>query len=436
LQKLPDIVPRWNEGADLMNVETRHSDVLIVGAGPAGMAAAVRAAENGAKVTVLDDNPFCGGQIWRNKLNRPSTAEASIWFRDLKTSSVRVLTGSRVISADVQRRTLLAETGAEAFEVRYDTLILATGAREFFLPFPGWTLPNIMGVGALQALVKSGLPVKRKRIVVAGSGPLLLAAAAYFRKCGAIVPLIAEQSSWRRILGFGLTLLRNPAKLWQALRLRISLAGTRYFPGCWITAAEGSDKLAGVRLRRGVKTWVERCDYLAVAYGLVPNTELAALLGCEISDGAVRVNQLQQTSVPNIYCAGESTGIGGLDLSLGEGEVAGYAATGRTQLARALFGRRMRNARFAAALERGFILRDELRTLADTDTIICRCEDVTLGQLQSADSWRSAKLHVRCGMGPCQGRVCGPIVQFLFGWKPESVRPPLFPARLESLISQ
>ena len=314
-----------------MNVATRHADILIVGAGPAGMAAAVRAAENGAEVMVLDDNPFPGGQIWRNERNHSSTPEASRWFRELKASSLQILVGARVISADAQGRVLLAETDAEAFKIRYDTLVLAIGARELFLPFPGWTLPNIMGVGGLQALVKSGLPLEHKRIIVAGSGPLLLAAAAYFRKRGAIVPLIAEQSSWRRILGFGVTLIRNPAKLWHALRLRISLGRTRYLPGCWVTAAEGSDNLTGVRLLRGVKTWVEPCDYLAVAYGLVPNTELAALLGCEIRDGAVRVNELQQTSVPGVFCAGEPTGIGGLDLSLIEGEIAGYAATGRPQ---------------------------------------------------------------------------------------------------------
>jgi D-hydroxyproline dehydrogenase subunit alpha len=416
--------------------DRRYADILIVGAGPAGMAAAVRAAQGGAHVTVVDDNPFPGGQIWRHDENHPGTPEASAWLRDLKPATMQVLTGTRVISADAQRKAVLAETSGEAFEIRYDTLILATGARELFLPFPGWTLPNVMGVGGLQALVKSGLPVERKRIVVAGSGPLLLAAASYFRKRGAIVTLIAEQSSWRRILRFGCTLLRYPAKLWQALQLRMSLGKTRYLPGCWVEAAEGSDRASGVRLRRGAKAWTERCDYLAVGYGLVPNAELAALLGCEIVDGTVRVNELQQTSVPKVYCGGESTGIGGLDLSLIEGEIAGYAATGRTQLARALFARRIRGTRFAAALERAFVLRDELRTAARATTVICRCEDVTLGQLQSADSWRGAKLHVRCGMGPCQGRICGPIVQFLFGWKPESIRPPLFPARVESLISQ
>jgi D-hydroxyproline dehydrogenase subunit alpha len=214
------------------------------------------------------------------------------------------------------------------------------------------------------------------------------------------------------------------------------LGRTRYLPDCWVEAAEGGDRVASVRLRCRGKTWIEPCDYLAVAYGLVPNTELAELLGCEIVNDAMRVNELQQTSVPNVYCAGESTGIGGLDLSLVEGEIAGYAASGRTQLACSLFSRRTSAARFATGLERAFELRDELRTPADATTVICRCEDVTLGQLRSADSWRSAKLHLRCGMGPCQGRVCGPIVQFLFGWKAESIRPPLFPARLASLISQ
>ncbi|MGI9072584.1 MAG: NAD(P)/FAD-dependent oxidoreductase [Bryobacteraceae bacterium] len=173
--------------AEPVHTAHRYADILIVGAGPAGMAAAVRAARCGAQVTVLDDNPFPGGQIWRNEHNHPSTAEASEWFRYLEASRVQILAGPRVISADAQRRVLLTETGAEAFEIRYDTLILATGARELFLPFPGWTLPNVVGVGGLQAFVKSGLSVARKRIVVAGSGPLLLAAAAYFRKRGAIV---------------------------------------------------------------------------------------------------------------------------------------------------------------------------------------------------------------------------------------------------------
>ncbi len=102
-------------------------------------------------------------------------------------------------------------------------------------------------------------------------------------------------------------------------------------------------------------------------------------------------------------------------------------------LARESFSKRERTRRFADALNRTFALRDELKTLADDSTIVCRCEDVQYGKLKDFDNWRTAKLQTRCGMGPCQGRVCGAAVEFLFGWKPDSVRPPIFPVKLENL---
>jgi hypothetical protein len=110
------------------------------------------------------------------------------------------------------------------------------------------------------------------------------------------------------------------------------------------------------------------------------------------------------------------------------------AATGRREEAQALFAERRRLARFAELLNRTFALREELKHLPDADTIICRCEDVRFAQLAKQAAWRAAKLHTRCGMGPCQGRICGAAVEFLFGWQPESVRPPVFPVRVGSLI--
>jgi D-hydroxyproline dehydrogenase subunit alpha len=377
--------------------------IVIVGAGPAGMAAAVRARESGQPVTVLDDNPAAGGQIWRGGKGSP-------WFDRFSQSGARLLTGTRVISGNAARRTLQVEAAQDSSEISYDTLILATGARELFLPFPGWTLPNVMGVGGLQALVKSGLQVAGKRIVVAGSGPLLLAVASYLRKHRAVVPIVAEQAPWISLLKF--TARLSPAKLLQAA----SLAPRSYQPNTWITSAAGNRKLEHVHLNDGRTI---PCDYLAVAYGFVPNTELATHLGP--SD--------------RIYAAGECTGIGGVELSVIEGEIAGYNAAGRPDLARKLFPARAAAQRFAAALNATFAPRAELRALAQPDTLICRCEDVPLGRVQSAGSWREAKLHFRCGMGPCQGRICGPAVRFLLGWEPESIRPPVFPARVASLIS-
>jgi hypothetical protein len=140
--------------------------------------------------------------------------------------------------------------------------------------------------------------------------------------------------------------------------------------------------------------------------------------------------------VENVYAAGEVTGIGGLELSLVEGEIAGLASCDQISTARELFSYRAKQRKFANGLNSAFQLRAELKALSRAETIVCRCEDVTFERLQASDSWRAAKLHTRCGMGPCQGRVCGAAVEFLFGWKAESVRPPIFPVRVQSMNPQ
>ena len=406
----------------------REYDVLIVGGGPAGLAAAVAA--RGRRVAVLDDNPSLGGQIWRGATDGP----AAPWFEKVRAAGIEFLPGTRLI-AQPERGTVWAETAVARHELKYQRLILATGARERFLPFPGWTLPNVMGAGGLQALVKGGWPIASKRIVVAGSGPLLLAVAAFLRQHEAVIPLVAEQTPRQRLFAFGLEVLRHPAKIVQGWQLRQQLRGVPYRFGCWPTAAHGTGKLEAVTLTDGHRTWDEACDYLACGFGLVPNVEPAELLGCEIVNGAVRVDPWQQTTVADVYAAGEVTGIGGVELSLLEGEIAGYAAAGKHDEARRLFPARREARRFAAVLETTFALRDELKRLPQPETIVCRCEDVTWRQLAAYDSWRAAKLQTRCGMGPCQGRVCGAALAFLRGWQVESLRPPLFPSRLGSLIS-
>ena len=396
-------------------------DVVVIGAGPAGLAAARRAHEAGARVAMLDDNPAPGGQIWR------AGKEPAPWL-----AGFAVLCGSRVIAAPVPGR-LTVETLDASFEIGYRALVLATGARERFLPFPGWTLPNVMGAGGLQALAKSGLPVAGKRIVVAGSGPLLLAVARYLRGHGANVAAIAEQAHPAAIRRFAASLAAYPSKLTQAIALRARLLGIPYLTSCWPVTAQGKDKLEAVTLRRGAKTWTERCDYLACGFGLIPNTELAEMLTCRVEAGAAVVDEYQRATAPSIFAAGEVTGIGGLDLALVEGQIAGYTAAGRNTEAARLFPLRRRHRKFAIALEQAFALRPELRQLPAAGTLVCRCEDVSWERIRACSGWREAKLHTRCGMGPCQGRVCGGAVEFLTGWRSESIRPPLFPARVDSL---
>ena len=373
-------------------------DVLVIGAGPAGLAAAWRAATSGRRVSVVDDNPAAGGQIWRGEQAKPSSAEAQAWLERIRSVEIQIINGARVFQQP-ETGVLLAETSAGVCELKYQTLVLATGARERFLPFPGWTLPNVMGAGGLQALVKTGLPIEGKRVVVAGSGPLLLAVAAYLRGRGANVLLIAEQASSLQLMRFGFGSLSKGS---QALALKRQLKGVAYRTGCWVLSAHGKEKLERVTLFRGGEV---ACDYLACGFHLVPNVELAELLGCATEEGSVAVDQHQQTTVTNVYSAGETTGIGGLELSLIEGEIAGLAASGERDEARKLFPIREKHRKFADLLNRTFALRDELKRLAAPETIVCRCEDVTFERLTAHRSWRAAKLQTRCGMGPCQGRI-------------------------------
>jgi D-hydroxyproline dehydrogenase subunit alpha len=407
-------------------------EVVVVGAGPAGLAAACCASEAGRRTALVDDNPAPGGQIWRGESRRSSSPQAVYWLDRLRRSRAGTLYGARVVDA-AGPQTVLVDRDEEFFEIRFDTLILATGARERFLPFPGWTLPNVMGAGGLQALVKGGLPIEGRSIAVAGSGPLLLAVAAYLKKRGARIVCIAEQAPFASLMRFGFELVGEPAKLREAMRLRRQLGGIRYRTGCWPVAAEGDGRLRSVTFSDGRKSWQQPCDYLACGFGLVPNLELPALLGCEIHGGVARVDPWQQTTVARVFCAGETTGVGGLDLALAEGQIAGWAAGGKRTLAEALFAERARALGFKKALDRAFALRPELKALPRADTLVCRCEDVPAGRLREHESWRAAKLQTRCGMGPCQGRVCGPAVEFLLGWRAESVRPPVLAAPLGRL---
>ena len=272
-----------------------------------------------------------------------------------------------------------------AFQITYGKLILATGARELFLPFPGWTLPNVMGAGGLQALVKSGLDIAGKRIVIAGTGPLLLAVAAYARKCGANIIGICEQTTRPRMARFGLQMMLVPGKAAEALRFAYDLRGIPHWTDCWPVAAFGNRRLESLRISRQGHISEIECDYLACGFHLIPNVELARMCGCRLRQGFVEIDEYQQTSVPGTYCAGEPTGIGGLELALLEGEIAGYAATNSEDRAKHLFSHRARYQKVVRILKDAFPLRAELKNLAQPDTLVCRCEDVP--QVAIARTW-------------------------------------------------
>ena len=419
-----------------MNSHTT-TDILIVGAGPAGLAAAESASASGARIDIIDDNFSSGGQIWRGGAGKHHDPRARDLWQSLSAKpNVRFHFSSRVVHASSPHQLLIEHAGASTF---FETkkLILTTGARELLLPFPGWTLPGVTGAGGLQALSKNGYPVKGKRIVVPGSGPLLLAVATSLIERGAIVTHILEQAKLPQLARFGLSLLATPSKLRQGLALQRQLRGVHYLSDSFVTAALGEGKLSGVRAQIKGHEQVLDCDYLACGYGLLPNSELASAVGCSLNmedDYAkVRVDQWQQTSIEQVYSAGESTGIGGVDLALAEGAIAGWAATGKQDQAEKFFAERRHWQAFSHRLKKTFSLRPELRKLCAPDTLVCRCEDVSYAQLQTHDSWRSAKLHTRCGMGACQGRICGATSRFVFSWEKDAARLPISNARIGSL---
>jgi D-hydroxyproline dehydrogenase subunit alpha len=411
--------------------------VVVVGGGPAGIAAATRAAEAGADVVVLDEGSGPGGQIWKHQRSEQMPSGARRWIERFSRSGARLIRNAQVVLALPDRRLVAELSGppGKTLEVQSEVLILATGSRERFLPFPGWTLPNVIGVGGAQALVKSGVSFRDKRIVLAGSGPLLLPAAAALSRGGARVSVVAEQAPPAAVLRFALGLSLRPGKLLQAAVYRAGFLGARYRPGVWVVSAHGDDRVRETILTDGRRSWTEPCDFLCCGYGLVPNLELPLLLGCTVDRGRVTVNALQQTTLPGILCAGELTGVGGVELALIEGEIAGLAATGHLEGARGLLPRRSNLLAFAETLEKAFALREELKSLPQAKTLVCRCEDVPFGRLDPAWSRRQAKLYTRAGMGPCQGKVCGPALEFLFGWEADSVRLPLRPTPLSSFLS-
>lgn len=412
-------------------------DVVVVGGGPGGIAAAAVAAEAGMRVCLLDNNAALGGQIWKGlrvetAREHPHGKEFLTWTARLAATECEVWRGWEVVDSPAPG-TLRLEDEERSCDLKYEHLILAAGARERFLPFSGWTLPGAMGVGGLQALVESGLDPAGKRVVVAGSGPLLLAVAAKLARSGAKIAGIFEQTPMSKLYGFGWTALTRPSKLVEGAGYMMRLLGVRYRTGWWVSRAEGSSRVESVTVTNGRRQKTIACDWLACGYYLVPNLELPRLLGCRIDAGYVAVDALQQSSAPGVACVGELTGVGGMEKALVEGQIAGYAAAEKPTKAVTLQPKQRRWKQFGLGLDRAFALRPELRSLPAAETIVCRCEDVAHSELAERRNWREAKLHTRCGMGACQGRICGAAAEFLYGWQPTGSRPPVFPARTATL---
>ena len=428
-------------------------DLAVVGAGPAGLAGAVTASERGLSVALLDGTEQVGGQFYRHPAQPLGAARPEALHHDwatfaelrrrLAASDVDHLAGHEVWTvtrADEALWTLHALTEAEKnVAIRARAVLLATGAYERHLPFPGWTLPGVVSAGGAQAMLKAGLVLPGKRVVVAGSGPLLLAVAASLAAAGARIPAVVEASGYLAYGRYPRVLAANPEKLVEALIYGTALLrrGVRLRTRSAVTEVHGTNRVEAVTVSRVDKSWRPvpgpgrriACDALAVGHGLVPRIELATALGCATrgtADGthALVLGDLQETSVPGIWAAGETGGVGGAKLGCVEGELAGIAVAARLSGGPAagadgLRRRRDRMREFADAMAAAHAPGPGWPGWLTDDTEVCRCEEVTAGRIREAVAdlgardARSVKLLTRAGMGWCQGRMCGTAVACL-----------------------
>lgn len=422
-------------------MKRRHTcDIVVVGAGPAGLSAGQAAAEKGLDVVVVDANSHPGGQYYMQPLGAGSAFATSAQVmrgkarvRSAKAAGAKILLATEVWGA-FPGFVLHARDPDGAVCIEAKSIIVATGAHDRVQAFPGWTLPGVMTPGAAQRLAKtSGVPPGR-RTVLAGSGPFLLpVAGAILKAGGTLVEVVEARSSLLPMLPL---LAVHPDKWPEALRLLVPVlaARIRLRFGDVVVAAAGEERVREVELapldadgrpdlaRRRV---VSDIDSLLVGFGFQPQIELTAVLGCRhhFDDDAggwccTVERDCGATDMSGVYAAGEVCGVSGAVPAALSGRIAGLAAAGQlldeeTVSERRTLARRLQRTRgFARGLNRLFMPPDGLIGLLSDETIICRCEDVTAGEIRGEiaggmDTIHGVKLWTRAGMGPCQARVCG-----------------------------
>ena len=404
-------------------------------------------------MVVVDEQPAPGGQIWRG---HPSAAGRTA-IGALRASPAVVLSGTAVWAAEGDGATLLTlDASGAPGAVRARAVVVATGAHDRPVAFPGWTLPGVFTAGGAQALAKGQGVAVGRRVVLAGAGPFLLPVARELRRAGATVVAIAEATRRRDWLRQATVAGRDPGRLREYGRYRRALAGVELLWGHVVVGADGDEVVESVTLAPCDGAWrpdrararTLAVDAVCTAYGFVPVVELARTLGCALTpQGTVDCDADQRTTVPHVFAAGEPTGIGGADLAGAEGAIAGAAAAAHARAVAApprplaLERRRRRHARFAALLDALFGPRPGLWELAAPETVLCRCEDVTLGDVRAAAAGADGDLAAlkqvtRVGQGPCQGRMCGELVARAAGAAgPYNQRPPLRPVPLGTLAA-
>jgi D-hydroxyproline dehydrogenase subunit alpha len=452
-------------------------DLAVIGGGPAGLEACLAAAETGLKIVLIDSDPHLGGQYFKPSLTGAAHKDQAQRQRQElveKISALRVTVHNKTLvwagypHEDGGWQLALHGNNTSGV-ILARTVIIATGAYDLPLPFPGWTIPGVMTAGAALILLKQQT-LPGKRIVLSGSGPLQLGLAASLVKSGQKPLSVLEAKP----LG-PQTLKMLPALWGQWARLQegfdiiktLGLAGIPYQQGWTVTAGHGQEEIEAVEISRldlhgfpipGSQRMIP-VDTCIVGYGLLPNNGLARQMGCQGAYGArgegfiIQRDEFLHTSLPGIIVAGDAAWIGGAYLARLEGRLSGLSAARYLNRIEELEFQRhykklkpfmVAQRRFAAALNQVFQPAEGLYSLAKDETIICRCEEISLGEIKAAaagaGSPNEIKLLTRSGMGFCQGRICEHYlvehlrrVTHLDSPGTFSIRPPLHPLPAEVL---
>jgi NADPH-dependent 2,4-dienoyl-CoA reductase/sulfur reductase-like enzyme len=445
------------------------------------MAAALAAADAGLRPLVVDENPRPGGQIYRQppaalQGPQPPARRGASLLRGLRQHANRIelLTGAVAWGVFPPRRLAVAH-GDSGQLIEAEHLVLAPGAYEYLPPFPGWTLPGVMTPGGAQGMVKTQHVLPGRRALLAGTGPFLLAVAAELHRAGMQVAGVVELAPAREAAAALPGLLAHPGLLWEGLGYlyRLRRAGIPVYRGHVLVEARGDGEVReaviapcdGEGRPDRSRARVIPVDTLCAGYGFVPRTRLAQMARCKLrfadalGGWVPEVGKDFQTSVPGVWAAGDGAGVAGALVAELQGRLVGLAVahqlgaldpraflTARRPLARRL----ARLMRFRAALDRLHRLRPGLVGLADPDTVVCRCEELTQAEVEAGiaaggTDLRTLKVMTRLGMGPCQGLMCWPAAARLLAARtgrsveaigPLSARPPVAPVRLGSLCEQ
>jgi NADPH-dependent 2,4-dienoyl-CoA reductase/sulfur reductase-like enzyme len=458
-------------------------ELLIIGGGPAGMNAAIEAAEHGVHSCIVDEAPNLGGQIFRHPHERARKASPELINprgdelrqRVAELSHlIQVRSDSVVWGMSGKNRVAVGKegTGTEFFEPK--ALVIATGAYEYTPPFPGWTLPGVMTPGAAQILTKTMNVMPGKRVVVAGTGPLLYVVASQLVQKGVEVVEVLEATQRTAWVKFLLTGWRAWSLYTEGLKYIAILkkAGVPIRFGRVVTRAEGDDGLQRIYHSPVDADWYpdtakEACtevDTLCIGYGLQSRNYLAQTAGCDITfseTGGGWVPERDEnfrTSRPDVFAVGDGAGVGGSHIAELEGRLAGLNAAALIKPIKeaALKERRavlLKKLNTIQSVQKiiGHItrIRPGLTTLVDEETIVCRCEEVRWKEVKQAihyggHNFRTLKVMTRLGMGMCQGRFCWPAMSRMVAQEtdcnisevgPARPRPPIRPVPMDVIAS-